>query len=234
MSFALKHRQIDRQGSFEAWGAGFRYEYDAPRKILDVVTTRDNKPLLFMDLRNGLCDDALLYTQYLEKATQINALVFSGSTTLDLTSTFDHQKLAAIVRSSSVLTHYALDLQLRRFHHFSRKFRRSCSLEEVYIDSLYQEDPETEFFKAFVKTRHGNTVSTGGPSMPGVLSRLSEKVIRDLIAVEFGDNHNHTAHNLLGVSSKLSTTSLILDKDFIPNDKLLFSRPRPEKMKVCD
>ncbi len=230
MSFTLLHHETGPLGSFDAWGTGFSYKYDACTNKLSIIRTKEDARLLSVDL-DGFSGDALAYTTHLEKTTQIKALMFSGCTTIDLTETFDTQKLTAIVRSAAIFAGYALNLEQHHFHRFSRGFRESCSLEEVYIDNLHKQGPDTELFKGFVKTKRGNAVSADGASLADVLTHLSEKIVQDLIALEFGGNHRRTAHNLLGASFKLSTTSRILDKSFIPIHKLGGIRESAEEIK---
>ncbi|GJL84551.1 MAG: hypothetical protein DHS20C02_03260 [Micavibrio sp.] len=230
MSFTLLHQETDPQGSFTAWGTGFYYQYDACTNKLSVIQTEGDAHLMNVAL-DGFSSDALAYAAHLEKTTQIKALMFSDCTTIDLTKTFDTQKITAIVRSAAIFAGYALDLERHHFRRFSRGFRQSCSLGEVYINSLYQEDPNTEFFKGFVKTKQGNAVCADGSSLTNILADLSDKIVQDLIAMEFGENHRRTAHKLLGASFKLSTTSRILDKNFIPCHKLAIIRDSAEDIK---
>ncbi len=219
MGSTLCHNETDRLGSFEAWGTGFLYRYNAPSNNLSVLLPRQNTHLIDVDLKE-FSVDALSYTQYLEKATQINALMFSNSATIDLTETFDPRRLRPITRNAAVFAGYALNLEQRHFHHFSLRFRETCALEEIYIDSLYKQEPDVEYFKGYVKTRQGNAVSAGGPSIADVLLHLSEKILRDLIVMEPEESRRSNSNDLLGASFKLSTTSRILDENFLPCHKL--------------
>ncbi|HBR68564.1 MAG TPA: hypothetical protein DEA55_04220 [Rhodospirillaceae bacterium] len=219
MGFTFSHCETDSLGSFDARGTGFLYSYSARNNNLGIHLPRDNAHLIDIDLKE-FSVDALSYTQYLEKATQINALMFSNSATIDLTETFDPRRLRPITRNAAVFAGYALNLEQRRFHHFSLRFRESCALEEIYIDSLYRQEPDVEYFKGYVKTRQGNAVSAGGQSVADVLLGLSEKILRDLIVMEPEESRRNSSNDLLGASFKLSTTSRILDKNYLPCHKL--------------
>jgi hypothetical protein len=81
-------------------------------------------------------------------------------------------------------------------------------------------DAGSAFYSAQLETQHSNRVVVESPTLHGVMSRLSQKIIQDLITREFVSHFDVFAHTLLSASSKVSTLSLILNDKFSPVRKL--------------
>lgn len=216
MGFALKFREVNSRGSFVASGIGFRYKYDPDALVLDVLNTRSEKPLLYIDLDQQLAKNPLLYIQLLEKTLQIKSLMFSNNVTVDLSDSFDEARLAAILEMAARIARYSHDLSLANYRRFDAELCRNMSLKRIQVKPISNLDPNGTFYVAKLTTLNNNSVSTRSCTVFNALRALSDKVVRELITTEFSYPSQTSAHNLLLVSSKLATISRILDDSFIP------------------
>jgi hypothetical protein len=201
-----------------AWGIGFQYAYDPAVGILDIIDAKKAKPLIYVDFDRKLSRDTLAYVQFFEKATQINALIFSNNNTLDLSETFDDKRLVAILEDSAKLARYALDLKRRKFKKFCEDFCQEYELHTMEIKRIGGRVPGTAFYTAMIRTKNLNEISVRSPSVSRIMTMLSDKTMQDLLTVEFGHHLGTSAHTLLTASSKLSALGRILDSEFNPEN----------------
>jgi hypothetical protein len=199
-----------------AWGVGFQYEYHPDAGILDIKDAKKEKPLIYVDFDRSLSKETLAYVNFFEKATQINALMFSNNMTIDLSETFDDARLVAILEDSAKMARYALDIKRRKFKEFSRNFCDEYDLHSLEIKKIAGFNPQAAFYSAQLMTRHLNMTSVRGPSLSKIMAKLSESTVQDLVTAEFGHYLGGAAHNLLNVSSKFSAIGRILDSEFCP------------------
>ena len=216
MGFTLDYRETDSRGSFVSWGAGFHYRYSPDALILDVLDAKSEKPLLYIDFDQYTARDPRAYLENLEKITQIKALMFSGNATIDLSESFDHPRLIAILENCARIARYSFDLQTNKFHRFSHYFCKDQMIDRVQIKKISSLDPSASFYVAKLKTLNAKSVTTRACTVPTILRNLSEQVIRELITGEFSYPFQNSSHNLLNLSSILSILSRVLDENFIP------------------
>ncbi|HOO81805.1 MAG TPA: hypothetical protein PK513_04830 [Alphaproteobacteria bacterium] len=111
-------------------------------------------------------------------------------------------------------------LHCKDFDHFSTLFCRDFNLKSLIIKRLSSDSQEKSFYLASITTQHNNSVCARSDNLSGLTTLLSNKILSDLIAVEFGLNRDSSAQNLLGAASKLATIGRVLDNNFIPEEKL--------------
>lgn len=218
--FTLKYREHNSRGSFVAWGIGFHYRYDPDTKILDIIDARRQKPLLFLDFDGKTSKDPLTFTRNLDKANQINALIFSNNTTNDLSETLEDRRLVPILENSVFLAHYCFDLNHGKFQRFAKHFCGDFALKNIQIDRVENINPEASYFLAELRTLNNNAITSRATSLHSVIRKLSEKAVQDLMTAEYGNVLSGSAHNLLTASSKLSIISRILDENFSPHRRI--------------
>lgn len=222
MRITMKYRETDSRGSFVAWGIGFNYKYNANAYVLDILDRRSLKPLLFIDFDRQQARSALTYVSMLEKALQIQALMLSNNMTLDLSFSFDEARLAALLESAALQARYAFDLSRGQFYRFSFDFIRNNGLKALSIKK-YRGSSETgaPFYSGQLTTDKNKSVRASGHSLPTMIKALSDKIVSDLVTLEFGYRSEDSAHNLLLVASKLGVMSRILDQNFAPSGHAL-------------
>lgn len=220
MGFALKYRETSSQGSFVAWGIGFRYQYNSPDNVLDVIDDKRSKPLLYIDFDQTLSKNPFMYIENLEKTTQIKALMFTGNMTADLSDSFDDARLPSILEDSARLARFSFDLRQRRFHRFGHYFCESHGLKRLQIRKMQGTAMHEPFYIGKLSTPNNNAVSVRACSLHRLLKELGDATLRDLITAEYGHPFQSAAYDLLAVSSKLSTISHVLDEHFVPAQKI--------------
>jgi len=209
------------QGSFEAWGSGFRYNYNDKKQALTVFHTNTERLLARFNFDQMLSKQPMAYVGFLEKASQINALMMSNNNTINLAETMELQHISPILRSIGSTSRHAFDLQNMLLNRFCTAFAKEFDLKSVKIKLFHPEYEESAFFIARIQTHHGNGFSTRACSLAGITSAMSDRTLRDLITMEFGHRFEASATNLLNASSRLTAISYILDESFVPKSKVL-------------
>lgn len=221
MKTVLRHRETT-QGSFEAWGTGFRYNYNNKKRALTVFHRNSERLLAQFKLDRLLSKHPLAYVELLEKACQINALMVSNNATVNLADTMELRYISPIIHSVGDLSRHAFDLQSLSLKRFGEMFSEEFDLKSVKIKLFEPKDDTPAFFIARMQTHHENGFCVRSCSLPGLMAAMSDRTVRDLITMEFGHRFEGSAHNLLNASSKLSSLSLILDDDFVPKQKISY------------
>lgn len=214
MSFALEY-QITHD-SLTAWGTGLQYNYEDDIQSLNISRLGKERPFATFHFDHHMSRDPLTYITALEKACQIKALMLSNNTTVNLAETLNCVQLNAIINSAASLSRYAYDLKTLRLRQFCDAFSDEFDLKTVKIKKFKSRKQGNEFFIARVQTKHDNTICVRACTLAGITAAMSDKTIRDLITMEFGHSFEGSAHNLLSVSTRLSSLSYILDDTFIP------------------
>lgn len=212
----MKYRETCADGSFKAWGTGFRYEYQA--NINNLLVTHEKKDFAFAHLKfdKYIAQHPLRYVEALDKTHQIKALMLSNNGTVNLADTMEVTRIGALIKSAARISRHAYDLNFKNFSRFSRHFAEEFDLKHFKIKRFQSGNGENRFFVARVQTQHDNSVSVRACTLEGMLAALSERTMRDLITMEFGHQYQNSALSLLNLSTKLSTISNILDENFIP------------------
>lgn len=227
MSYKLECRETS-QGSLIARGTGLDYKYNYETNSLKVIHRRKERALAKFTFDKVLSRDPLSYITSLEKANQIKALMFSNNQTVDLTETLDSEKLCAILKSTALLSRHAHDLKNLDFERFCDVFVGEFDLKKIKIKQFTSGDHKDAFFIARIQTQHDNGICVRACTLTGITMAMSDRTIRDLITMEFGHQFEGSAHNLLRLSSKLSSISYILDDDFVPSRKLSTNCPQKD------
>ncbi len=212
----MRYRETCADGSFKAWGTGFRYEYQAD--INSLLVAHEKKDFAFAHLKfdKFIAQHPLRYVEALDKTHQIKALMLSNNSTVNLAETMDMSRVGALINSSARTSLHVYDLNFKNFSRFSRHFAQEFDLKHFKIKRFQSGSGENRFFVARVQTQHDNSVSVRACTLEGMLAALSERTMRDLITMEFGHQYQNSALSLLNLSTKLSTISNILDENFIP------------------
>jgi hypothetical protein len=223
----LKHKNIKSCGSFTALGTGFKYEYDANLQKLDVSHAKTGSALLFIDFDKQLLRDPELFVSTLDKSCQIRALTLTNNTSVDLSEIFDDHKLTPMMVETARLARFGFDLMHDNFDRFERYFCQDSTIRNMRIKRVRKFDAGSAFYSAQLETRHSNQLVVESPTLHGVMSKLSQKIIQDLITREFVSHFDAFAHTLLKASSNVSILSLILNEKFLPAGRLREAREAP-------
>lgn len=221
MNSGLSFIETDIDSNISATGTGFRYYYDSTSQILEIADLKVRRKLVSFALSGYGIDNALLFITYLDKACQVKALMYSSHQTTSLPDIINHTKLASILESAAETAGFAHHLKLRHLDKFIAAFKSAFTMQDLIIQRIYADGPHREFFKAELETLSGNTAIGRSTTLNGALSRLAENIMRDLIAIEFGDHSKGSAHTLLRISSRLSLIARLLDDSFQPVHKLI-------------
>ncbi len=151
----MKHTETDLGKSLAETGVGFKYLYNPQNNILS-ITTKEQAPLLNLELKSSLLKDPLRYIQNIDKAAQICALMLSANKTHDLTDIFDDSRLISMLISSSKLAHDSYELQLMEFKGFSRRFCAENRLRDLQIKRINGRAPNDRFFAAKIQTKQNS------------------------------------------------------------------------------
>ena len=220
MNVVLDYRETTH-GSFKAWGSEFRYDYNKNKSALDILHQDTEGLLARLKLDQDVSSNALSYVQLVEKASQINALMFSNNATVKLMDTMRLERLQPIIKNIVKLSRHAYDLQTLNLDRFCHFFADEFDLQSVKIKKFTsRNENNSAFFIARMLTHHDNGISVRACTMTGIMAAMSDRTLRDLITMEFGHRFKGSAHNLLNASSKLSSLSYILDENFVPESKI--------------
>ncbi len=207
-------------GSFRATGRGLCYDYDSNEALLSILNSATGRTLATFNLDHFLTKKPKDYVGFLEKASQVNALMLSNNSTINLADTVSESHLMSLLESVVGISRNAYDLNALDFCRFSRIFSKEYNLKSVKIKKFVSRNKENEFYIARLHTHHGNGVCVRGCTLTGIMAGLSDRTIRDLITMEFGHRFESSAHDLLNASTRLSSLSYILDQNFIPEHKI--------------
>lgn len=216
----MKHKTEKSCGSFTAWGTGFNYEYDSNVKKLEIFHARTGSTLIYIDFDKQLSQDPAAFVAMLDKSCQIRALTLSNNTSIDLSETFEDQKLTPVLADTARLARYGFDLMHDNFDRFERYFCQDNTIQNMKIRRVRKYEAGSAFYSAQIETRQSNKVTVESPTLHGAMSKLSQKIVQDLIARELTSNFDVFAHTLLKTSSKVSILALILNEKFLPSCRL--------------
>lgn len=206
-------------GTLSAISNGFEYHYNMQMRGLNVGLTDSNRVLTQFDLGHNTCQDPRIYIRYMDKALQLKALRFSNNQTNDLLSIIHERQIPAMLRLSGITSQLACNLHYERFCRFAEIFCEEYDLKYIKIKKFSSRNND-EFFIARILTHHDNGIVVRGCTLAGLTAALSDKTLRDLVALEFGYRFEHSAQSLLKVSTKLAALSCILDDEFRPEEKV--------------
>lgn len=173
-----------------------------------------------VDLHGALSNSPVIYLHFLEKITQIKALAFSNYESVNLREVLDADKWQGILGSSTRLARYAVELHAGQYEQFSSSFREVYEFSEFQLEKFHMKAPSRDYYRAQVKTQLHNEVLVRATSLHGTLYHLAEKIVSDLIALEFSTRREAEAYKLLQASSALGMIGRILDEDFVPERKI--------------
>ncbi len=207
-------------GSFTVWGTGFVYLYEADNKLLNIALPHEEKAIVKIKLDDALAQNPLTYIDTLDKTNQIKALLYSNNSTLNLAETLDDNRVASLIKTTARISRCAYDLDQRNFERFGSVFCKEFDLKGLKIKKFTSRSESQKFYLGRIQTRTDNTICVRSCSLSGLITQLSDRTMNDLIALEIGMRNDASAHKLLGASSKLLTISHVLNKNFIPHNKL--------------
>ena len=219
MGFTLEHRETNRKESFIARSTTFFYQYCASKNQLGICDPDTKSVLRVITLDKRTVCGPLQFVHNFDKSSKIKALIFSNNKTVRLAQTLDHERLMAILPNIERLTRYACKLKNEQFREFSKAFCQDFALQALHIRKT-EGGNGCDFYHAGVTSIHNHSIEARATSLHGILRETATKVMHDLVMMEYGFSHHGSAHNLLTVSSKLSTLSRILNEDYIPEFQL--------------
>lgn len=221
MNFPMGYQQTDSCGSLEAYGAAFNYSYIAQSNALNIYRNENGCKTLKITLPSKIAEDPLLFINQLEKATQIKALMLSNNHTIRLCQTIVPDKLAAIAKSVSKLALNSFDLSIGNTEKFSKLIRRSYNLKEFEIQRIEHDSSIQPYYKAKIVSCKDHCVILREDNLHQALKELSERILSDLIALEFSSKTNVCSEQLLRLSTRLNVMSKIVNEKFFPEKFLV-------------
>ncbi len=230
MTFTLRCQNTCHNGSFEAWGVGFHYKYNAPANSLSVFKPENAWGMLDISLPRKIEENPVLFVQHLEKVSQIKSLILSNNETIRLCETIVPDKLSAIAKSVSRLALTSFDARPEKLARFARAMQRQYQLGSVDIQHKEASDPKNTFFRTMITTKAGHKTEASAPSLHGLLRDMSEKIVRDLMTHEFGASFQGSADRLLVLSSRLSIIARILDESYQPESFIKLPQSSSRKL----
>jgi hypothetical protein len=217
---ALKRSGSKSCGSFTAWGTGFKYEYRSSLDKLDVLHDKTGSALIQIDLDKQLSSDPESFIKMLDKSCQVRALTLSNNTSIDLSETFEERRLMPMLAETARLARLSFDLMHENFEQFDRYFCQDTPFKNMKINRIRRFDAGYASYSAQLETKQNNKITVESETLHGVMSKLSQKIIQDLITREFVLRFDASANLLLSASSKISILSMILNDKFTPERKL--------------
>lgn len=172
-----------------------------------------------MWLANGCIKKILELIQYFDKAAQIKALMLSNSSTINLSQTMEPRRLQGIANTLFDHALFAVDLDAGKFRRFTATLAHIYDLKHFSVKHFTCTKSATAYYRACLRTHNENELVGRSLTLPGILMTVSEKIISDLIALEFS-TRNNSAQNLLSLSAKLATVGRILNDGFYPSMKI--------------
>lgn len=219
MDSTLKYRVAGDGDNFDAWGVGLFYSYKVGIKQLDVFIGQGDEHLLTFKLRKGHAAQAQRFVHYFDRAAQVKALMLSNHGTTNIAETMAPDRLRGVLNNTYNLSCHAHDLHNDNLRLYVRLTQSFYQLRHFSLKHLVCPTSGNAYYRAGLKTHSQNEVIARSMTLHGVLMTLSEKIVRDLIALEFSTRHN-TAYNLLTLSAQLSTISRVLNDHFYPSQKV--------------
>ena len=220
MRTSLTNYEVDPSGDICAYGSAFRYQYDAVDNTLAIYRNISGCKTLRTKLPAKITTDPLLFIEHLEKATQIKALLLSANKTVKLCETIVPEKLSAIAKSVSKLALNSYDLKTDNLEKYSRLIKRSYGLAHFEIVRISYDKISDSYFKAKIISCKNNQVIVRDENLHRLLRKLSEKIISDLIPLEYSSRSNACTDQLLRLSTRLSVMGKIVDSHFFPEKYL--------------
>lgn len=216
----MRYTEASRDGSFVAWGNGFRYQYEALRNTLNIAHLERQKVFSRIEFDGHLASAPMTYVEALDKTNQIKALMYSNNTTINLADTMEPDRIEGIIDATAKLSRLAYSLMHEQYARFAVPFCDSFGLKSLRIKQYSAREQETQFYTARIQTQHNHAVTVRGCTMPALLAAMSDKTLRDLIALEAGHKYGKSAEELLNAAASLNTLSRVLDENFVPSRRL--------------
>ncbi len=229
MRFEFSCKETDGGIGFEAKGCGLGYRYDGRTLTLDVLHLCMRRPLLLLDLGPVFPRNPLLYAEFLEKAAQINALLYSSNQTLNLCETIHVEKLVPVIWQLAKTAELAHDVELKNYKAFSESVGTIHEVQTFRLDYEESRYGRDNPYRLTLKTHSGTEIRASGSTARAAISKIAELTLRDVIALEFSLQSGENAQKLIALSARLSTVARLLDMNFDPSDKLLISKKKDEK-----
>lgn len=220
MGNTLNYRITCPVGSLDVKGIGLRYIYSAPDNFLHIcIDHKSCKPIFSIYCDRHLSKEILEFIFSIEKISKIKAIILSNHTSVDLTDTMMPQRLDGILDSICYIAQLNLYLEQKRYKKFSKELSYKYNLKDFNIKQFCCQQSGTSYYRALIQSGGGQEAVIRDVEISGLIRKLSESVIRDLIAREFGQN-NDLANSLLMLSSDMSIMARLMDKHFIPENNL--------------
>jgi len=223
----LDFKYLNDQGSFKAWSVGFSYEYDAETCILDIIHSRSQRPILYIDSDDSFADDPRGFVQVFDKSIQLNALTYSNNSSIDLSDVLDYDKLPAILNYIARLASYGFVLQNKRFEEFAIDYNKKlgCCGVSITLEKASHYTPAS--YVTYFKMHDGNAVSRKDYLLHKAIASLSHAIVDDILMTKYLQAPADQAQALLGTASELYILSCIINQDFFPHH---YARLKNEKI----
>ncbi len=214
----LRYQETNPVGSFTAQGTGFLYEYNASTRTLRVFYADTLETAVEAALIEAQAGDAPDFVWLFERTAQIDALRFSNRETFDITDTLDRPRLSPILHRILRVAGYALALKNEQFLDFEKLFLADHDLKKIEFAKAVQRSG-TDLYTAALQTSQDNKAIARSSTLSGTAAYLSDRILVDIIAKEYGHGVDPLLHGLLSVAATLTTLSLVINNRFDPTRK---------------
>lgn len=232
MHFEFYCKETDGGIGFEARGYGLSYIYDGQTLTLDILHRAWNRPLLLIDLGGIFPRNPKLLAEFIEKACQISALLYSSNQTLNLCETMHIEKLGPIVKTMVEIAGLAHDVEMKNYKGFSEKIMKNHALKSFALEELSARDKKSRLFRLSYMTENLDHISLTGTSPGLVIKKIAEKTMSEVIAIELSHHSGQIAPMLMALAARLITVSRLLDKNFDPGDRLLIAKEKMDESRT--
>lgn len=222
----MRKVQTDRNGSFVACGVGLLYQYSVTTHTLEIFQRKGRDYMFRLGLDGVDADDIPILIENFDKALQIKALMISSHKTNDLTKTMSPDRLQVIIKSAFRIALHACDAQLGHWKRLNLSIEKEFKLKRFKLKRLICPSAGTAYIRCGIETPRENELTVRAKTTAAVFKILSEKIIHDLMTIEFAYRTDSYAHQLVTLSSKMGTLSRVLDQSYVPKN---FVRKGPKK-----
>lgn len=221
MRFTFDQTSTDRQGGFVAHGICFDYKYDAAERNLNMRHLIKYESLIDINMDRRILFRPKLYVTFLEKATQIYALIYSQNLSYNIAQTIDEEKLPAILNTIMRAAQRATELQTGNYRFFEKRMCNKFELSKFLINHYNATNGSNGFWTIHIKTKSGQAANIRSNTLHDAIGQIAQKIRHDLFSHEITNRSDKLAYALMTLSTKLMAIEKIIDPDFVPSEHVL-------------
>lgn len=220
MRLYITHKETGCGDGFKARGTSLYYHYDPELMSLDIHRPKKNKESLLHRINTEVLgvNNPIEFAGTTEKASQIFALTYSDHTSINLCEAVHKAKLTPIVGTVVATAKLACDLTNDRLIPVTDFFLNNYDIGAMNLEKIENSrSDDYAFYRSRLESIHGNSITVCAQTLHTLMLNMSERVLRDIVVLEYGNHKRESAQTLLQISARLASLSRILDKSFRPS-----------------